>query len=366
MEQEGAAVRVVRFLHRTRRRVPRLVRSGTHSGAAARARLHQRGALDRRREPERRRCDLRSGHARRAAEPAVSGDRRENSSVWTKRVTAMAHRIMRYEGEQLVPGDVAAPAGAGGLLVASMNVDPAAEPEFNEWYNAEHLPQLGAVPGVLCARRFRSSGADRERQYLALYHLTRPDVPRSDAWTKAADTEWTRRCVRISATCWCCAASGISDSRTSGNEFLRTLLSRTRDPLAGGSIHAAAGLPGRVARGAGVLRDAQPYAAVRADAGLAGLAILAWRRRSGCVLHPQRPGDRAVARELRLSPASVPDCTGGAHLSGVPGGLRLCGGGAAAGDRVRTDGVDRARQSCTRPSGRVAGRRTGDCSLRRI
>src|SRR4029078_1953801 len=90
-----------------------------------------------------------------------------NASIWTKRVTAMAHRIMRYEGEQLMPGDLAAPVGAGGLLVASMNVDAAAEPEFNEWYNAEHLPQLGAVPGVLCARRYTSPAADRERKYLA-------------------------------------------------------------------------------------------------------------------------------------------------------------------------------------------------------
>jgi hypothetical protein len=116
-----------------------------------------------------------------------------NSSVWTKRVTAMAHRILRFEGEQLVPGDAEAPAGAGGLLVASMNVDPAAEPEFNEWYNAEHLPQLAAVPGVLRARRYSSSATDRERQYLALYHMTGAEVSRSDAWTKAADTEWTRR-----------------------------------------------------------------------------------------------------------------------------------------------------------------------------
>ncbi len=117
----------------------------------------------------------------------------ENASVWTKRVTAMAKRIMRFAGEQLVPGDLAAPSGAGGLLVASMNVDPAAEPEFNEWYNAEHLPQLGAVPGVLCARRFSSPERDRERQYLALYHLTGPDVPQSDAWKKAANTPWTER-----------------------------------------------------------------------------------------------------------------------------------------------------------------------------
>ncbi len=117
----------------------------------------------------------------------------DNASVWTKRVTAIAHRILRFEGEQLLPGGVVAPAEAKALLVASMNVDPAAEAEFNEWYNAEHLPQLGAVPGVLCARRYRSAEAKPERKYLALYSLTGPEVSRSAAWTKAADTEWTRR-----------------------------------------------------------------------------------------------------------------------------------------------------------------------------
>ncbi len=116
-----------------------------------------------------------------------------NGSVWTKRITAIAHRILRYEGEQLLPGEAVAPTGAGALLVASMNVDPAAEHEFNEWYNTEHLPQLAAVPGVLCARRYGSSAADRERRYLALYHMTGPEVSRSEAWNKAADTEWTRR-----------------------------------------------------------------------------------------------------------------------------------------------------------------------------
>jgi hypothetical protein len=79
------------------------------------------------------------------------------------------------------------------LLVASMNVDPAAEAEFNEWYNKEHLPQLGAVPGVLTARRFQASGPGIEKKYLALYHLTSPDVSRSDAWAKAANTPWTEK-----------------------------------------------------------------------------------------------------------------------------------------------------------------------------
>jgi len=121
---------------------------------------------------------------------AVGGD---NSTVWTRRVTAMCQRIMRYEGEQLVPGDAVAPPGVASLLVATMNVDAAAEAEFNEWYNAEHLPQLAAVPGVLCARRFRRSDEASERKYLALYHLAGPEVTRGAAWTRAADTEWTRR-----------------------------------------------------------------------------------------------------------------------------------------------------------------------------
>src|SRR5580692_1115619 len=48
---------------------------------------------------------------------AIGGD---NLSVWSKRVTAMCQRIMRYEGGQVLPGDAVGPAGAGALLVASM------------------------------------------------------------------------------------------------------------------------------------------------------------------------------------------------------------------------------------------------------
>ena len=76
-----------------------------------------------------------------------------NQSVWTNRVTAMCGRIMRFEGEQLRPGDQVAAAGAGGLLVASMTPDTDAETEFNDWYDNEHLPGLLKVPGL-------SAGAD--------------------------------------------------------------------------------------------------------------------------------------------------------------------------------------------------------------
>lgn len=121
---------------------------------------------------------------------AISGD---NQSVWTRRVTGMCRRIMRFEGEQLLPGDLTGVADARALLVASMNIDAAVEPEFTEWYNTEHLPQLAAVPGVFAARRFRATDAASERRYLALYHLRDAGVAASEAWAKAANTPWTER-----------------------------------------------------------------------------------------------------------------------------------------------------------------------------
>jgi hypothetical protein len=98
---------------------------------------------------------------------------------------------MRFEGDQTLPGDQIPPDNAGGLLLNSMNVEPAAEAEFNEWYDREHIPALAAVPGVLCARRFRATSANR--RYVALYHLVSPDVQATAAWKSAADTDWTRR-----------------------------------------------------------------------------------------------------------------------------------------------------------------------------
>jgi len=123
--------------------------------------------------------------------PAYRAIAGENLSVWSRRVTAMCTRLLRFEGEQTLPGNQGAPAGAGGLLVNAMNVDPAHEAEFNEWYDHEHIPALAAVPGTLCARRFRDSGGSH--RYLALYHLASPDVPTTDAWKKAAGTPWTEK-----------------------------------------------------------------------------------------------------------------------------------------------------------------------------
>jgi hypothetical protein len=118
---------------------------------------------------------------------AIAGD---NLSPWSKRVTTRVERLMRFEGEQILPGDQLPPAECGGLLLNAMNIAPELEAEFDEWYDKEHIPALAAVPGVLCARRFRGTG---NRKYVALYHLDRPDVVESAEWKTARESDWTTR-----------------------------------------------------------------------------------------------------------------------------------------------------------------------------
>ena len=118
----------------------------------------------------------------------------ENLSVWSKRVTAMCDRILRFEGTQTLPGDMVAPAGAGGLLLNAMNVAPDGEADFNAWYDQEHIPALAAVPGTLAARRYlAATDGDGSHKYVAIYHLESPDVTKTEAWAKAVDTPWSAR-----------------------------------------------------------------------------------------------------------------------------------------------------------------------------
>lgn len=117
----------------------------------------------------------------------------ENLSPWSKRVTAMCKRLVRFEGTQTLPGGASAPdSAAGGILLNAMNVAPEAEADFNAWYDEEHIPALAAVPGTLLARRYKTSDGGLHR-YVAIYHLVSPDVTRTEAWAKAVNTPWTAR-----------------------------------------------------------------------------------------------------------------------------------------------------------------------------
>jgi hypothetical protein len=122
-----------------------------------------------------------------------------NISPWSKRVTAITQRVLRYEGEQILPGDALAPAGAGGLLLVGMTPAPAMEAAFNAWYDREHVPALAAVPGVFSARRFRNNDGNATK-YVALYHLTGPEVVESAAWRDASGSTPMPQAVRDTIT----------------------------------------------------------------------------------------------------------------------------------------------------------------------
>ena len=77
------------------------------------------------------------------------------------------------------------------VYIVTASVEPEWETDFNRWYDEEHVPALKKVPGVLSARRFRTD--EGAPQYVALYHLTGPEVASSDAWKKAVETPWTAR-----------------------------------------------------------------------------------------------------------------------------------------------------------------------------
>jgi hypothetical protein len=75
-----------------------------------------------------------------------------------------------------------------------LETDDAHDAELQDWYDNEHLAALQSVPGCHTAKRYRGiEVAAGFPKNLAIYELDAPEVRTSDAWQKAADTEWTLR-----------------------------------------------------------------------------------------------------------------------------------------------------------------------------
>ena len=51
------------------------------------------------------------------------------------------------------------PLAGKGMLLTSMDIDPADETEFNRWYDREHLEERVAIDGFLEARRYVARNA---------------------------------------------------------------------------------------------------------------------------------------------------------------------------------------------------------------
>lgn len=69
--------------------------------------------------------------------------------------------------------------GNGSLFFAvGVDIDPEVEDEFNEWYNADHLPTVVGCPGFITGRRYETRGKDLPR-FWAVYEVESKDALRS-------------------------------------------------------------------------------------------------------------------------------------------------------------------------------------------
>ena len=84
------------------------------------------------------------------------------------------------------------PMAGKGMLLTSMNVDPAHDAEFNRWYDREHLEERVAIPGFLEARRYVAHQGNPK--YLSLYSTETFEVLDSPAYriALANQTAWSK------------------------------------------------------------------------------------------------------------------------------------------------------------------------------
>lgn len=137
------------------------------------------------------------------------------------------------------------PLAGKGMLLTSMDVDPADEDEFNRWYDREHLLERVAIAGFLEARRYVAH--EGTPKYLSLYSTQTFEVLDSPAYRTALSnqTEWSKAniarfknmirsvaCITISRGHGRGAALGIIRIRpgTADQEMLRAHLRDRLDP----------------------------------------------------------------------------------------------------------------------------------------
>jgi hypothetical protein len=78
------------------------------------------------------------------------------------------------------------------MLITAMDVPAAHEPEFNRWYDQEHLAERVSIDGFIEARRYIAHVA--APKYLCLYSTATFDVLTSDPYQRALSnqTDWSR------------------------------------------------------------------------------------------------------------------------------------------------------------------------------
>jgi hypothetical protein len=84
------------------------------------------------------------------------------------------------------------------LFVIRVEIDPAVEEEWNQWYDEVHIPEVLEYPGFLWAERYVSHETDTvdyrrdgpEREYLSIYELTSLDALNSPEYRARREVGW--------------------------------------------------------------------------------------------------------------------------------------------------------------------------------
>lgn len=78
------------------------------------------------------------------------------------------------------------------VLFSEMTPDASWEPEFNAWYDTEHIPLRTACPGFVSAQRYR---VPENRGYLAVYEMDSPQALKTPEYqrVKGHQSDLTRR-----------------------------------------------------------------------------------------------------------------------------------------------------------------------------
>jgi len=114
---------------------------------------------------------------------------RESPTPWSKKIIPLFRNTTSCPYRKLFSCSNYPTVGPEFVLTVRLNIPAEQETEFNQWYNVDHLPALVGVPGVHCARRYQVVEGDLK--YLAVYEMNDASVPKSAAWDKARNTEWT-------------------------------------------------------------------------------------------------------------------------------------------------------------------------------
>jgi hypothetical protein len=123
-----------------------------------------------------------------------------NPTPWTRRCspevigTTFIRNVYTMIHPTTVTPGVAGSGMAPALQIGRMDVPPAVDAEFNDWYDTIYVPNYEKVPGVIRGRRYRA--VTGTPAYLTLYEFEHPKVSESAAWLAQRDASPVTQKVR--------------------------------------------------------------------------------------------------------------------------------------------------------------------------